>query len=321
MLDEITATLFEDSFPREIGKKRTLCRTKHEFEQKLDLLNGADEAFTNVNPIDGSINKIFIDFDGAQSLLEAQQLYIYATSVGIPTIPVASGKKGVHLHMLFKSTNGENTKEVLYKTTKSIIIKTFGEHYQSQSIDPHIIGDLRRLVRVPSTLRPPQNDAYCTYLPPNKAFLEMKNVDLKYWIKGIHTYPKEEYNFQNGVPTFAEHIIPQVQNMKMDFAEHNNIDQSPSCSDNPHLKLLLRPCLYRLMTVEEPRHMVRIAATADLKRADFTDSEIVALYRPLHWSDWLEDYSRFQISTIKPIYWDRQTMKRKGICFGCGKCS
>ncbi len=321
MLDQMTSMLFAD-YPREVGKKRTLCRTSHEFEQKIDLLNGVDECFTNVNPLNGSINKVFIDFDGQASLEEAQKLYTYMLSVGIPSIPIASGKKGVHLYALFKLYNGEDTKEVLYKTTKSLIIKTFGESYKSQSIDSHIIGDLRRLSRIPSTLRPPENCSFCTFLPPNKAFLEMKGADLKWYTKGVHIYPKDAYNFENGIPTFAEHILPQVQAIKVEFSETDS-SQSPTCVDSEQLKTLLRPCLYRLITVAEPRHPVRLSATADLKRADFTTEEIVAMFRPLRWVDWSEEYTRYQISTTKPIYWDRQTMRRKGICFdkNCRRCS
>lgn len=314
MLDQTIQLLFEDSFPREVGRKRYLCRSETEFEQQIDLLNGAEEVFTNVNPLDGSINKIFIDFDGQDSLVEAQQVYTYCLSYSIPCIPVASGKKGIHLYLLLKTRKGEDNKEILYKTTKSILLKALPN---SKSIDSHVIGDTRRLCRIPNTLRPPENMSYCTFIPPSKAFLEMKNQDLNWYIKGTHTYPLEDYHLKN-LPTFEELILPEVDNEQLHFA---NLDNSPSVKyvDNEHLKMLLKPCLYRLITVEEPRHHVRVAATVDLLKADMNPNQIVELFRQLKWRDWDETWTRYQLAHIKQIAYSKKKLQQLGICFNCGR--
>lgn len=313
MFDQTTLNLFS-TYPREVGKKRTLVKTPEEFYRKSDLLNGVDEVFTNVNPLDGSINKIFTDFDGPFSFQEAKKVYAYLLKVGIPCIPIASGKKGIHLHILFKTRYGEDNKEKLYKSTKSIILKALGTI--NGSIDPHVIGDLRRLCRVPNTLRPPENLSYCTLLPPGKAFLNMQFIDFLWYIKGIHEYPFEDYMKNCSSPTFEEVITPEIEKEKITFTP-TNFSSSPTNIEHRHLKQLLRPCLYRLLTVEEPRHLVRVIATADLLSMDFSPTEILNIYNQLKWVDFDEDYTLNQILSCKKIYTPRKKMQNLGFCFNC----
>lgn len=316
-MDSVTTLLFEDSFPREIGRKRSLVKTKRLFEQKIDMLNGADEVFTNVNPLNGTINKIFIDFDGEHSLEEAQQVYQYCLSKNIPCIPIASGKKGIHLHILLKSRRGKDNKEILYKATKSLLIQALSE--KSKSIDSHVIGDTRRLCRIPGTLRPPENANFCTYLPPSKGFLEMNQTALSWWIKGTHNFQLEDYIPNRDdltFPTFESLILPEIESLNMKF-EQDLYDNSPSCIDNKILEMALRPCLYRLITVEEPRHHVRVAVTDDLLRSDFTVNQIVEIFRSLNWRDWNEGKTRYQIEHCKPISYPKKKLKELGICFEC----
>ena len=316
MLDKPTSLLFH-SYPREIGKKRSLVRDEREFISKIDLLNGVDEVFTNVNSVDGTMDKVFIDFDGPSALAESQQVYQFLLSNNIPSIPVASGKKGIHLYVLFKPRRGQDNKETLFKATKSLFISALGEH--NKSVDPHVVGDLRRLCRVPNTLRPPENLAYCTFLPPSKGFLEMKPIDLCWYIKGTHTYPTEDYLGKNGFPTFEEVILPEVEKQKITFTVVPSIVPDKVYVDDEHLKQLLRPCLYRLLTVEEPRHHVRLAVTADLLLMDYTPDEILNMFRGLKWIDWDEDITRTQINSCKPIHTPKKTLKNMGICFNCGR--
>lgn len=316
ILDPVTSQLFEDSFPREITSKRKLITTPRHFEQEIDILNGAiEDLYTNVNPINGEINKISIDFDGAESLKESQKLCTYLLGLGIPCIPVASGRRGVHLHVLFKTRKGEDNKEILYKTTKSLLLKSLPKN---KAVDPHLIGNTRAMIRIPNTLRPPENMSFCTYLPPGKAFLEMTETDLATHIRGTHYYLAEDYGINKHPPTFEEFILPEVDKEQVQFAEFDN-SKSVHYSDNEQLKHLLRPCLYRLMTVEEPRHKVRVAATADLLRSEISPNQILDMYRSLNWRDWDEKWTAYQIGKVKTIYWHKKKLKQLGICYDCGR--
>jgi len=136
-------------------------------------------------------------------------------------------------------------------------------------------------------------------------------------MKGTHVYQFEDYiDPKTAFPTFDELISPEVDKEQVKFTYMDD-EQSPKFSDNELLKRLLRPCLYRLMTVEEPRHKVRVAATADLLRADLSRNEIVELYRTLNWRDWDENWTRYQIEHTKKFCFSKKKLKELGICYGC----
>jgi len=235
MLDSVTSYLFCDSFPRELGSKRNLINNQPQFEKSIDMLNGVDEVFTNLNPLNGEINKVTFDFDGLPTaLLEAQKVYCHLLSCGIPTIPVASGRKGIHLHAVFKPRKSLDNREILYKTTKSLLLKSLPE---SKSVDSHLIGNTRALIRIPNTLRPPENNSFCSFLPAGKPFLEMTAEQLNWYMRGTHIYPIEDYNLKH-LPTFEEFILPEVDNQQLKFGD---FESSPSMhyADNESLKHFL----------------------------------------------------------------------------------
>jgi len=315
MLDSVTDYLFCDSFPREVGAKRNLCNSQLQFEKQIDLLNGVDEVFTNANPLNGEINKIPFDFDGLPTALyESQKVYLHLLNCGIPTVPVVSGKKGIHLHASFKARKEPDNREILYKTTKSLLLKSLPE---SKSVDSHLIGNTRALIRVPNTLRPPENSSFCSYLPTGKAFLEMNIEDLNWYMRGTHVYPIEDYNFHS-LPTFEEFISPEVDDKQLKFGDFDT-SVTTHYADNESLQHFLRPCLYRLMTVAEPRHKVRVAATADLLRADLNPNEILAMYKSLGWRDFDESWCAYQINHVKKIQFSKNKLTGLGICFSCGR--
>jgi len=327
MLDKMTKILFS-SFPREVGRKRNFVKTSEEFEQKIDLLNGVDEVFTNANSVDGTIDKIFSDLDGPLSLKQSQKMYAYILEKNVPCIPLASGIKGIHLHSLFNPRKGQDNKIILYKSTKSLIFGTFGTKNNNNelvlnssdygSVDPHVIGDLRRLCRVPNTLRPPNNSSYCTFLPP-KDFLKMTEKDLMWHIREPHTYPIEDYNFSSGYPNFEDVILPEIDKQQITFQRPAQDKRSKPYVDNDHLQMLLPSCLYRYITVEEPRHHVRVAVTGELLKMGFTDTEIVDMFESLKWVDWDRNFTAYQVSTCKPILYSKKKLKELGICFECGR--
>jgi len=113
--------------------------------------------------------------------------------------------------------------------------------------------------------------------------------------------------------------LPEVENIKLQIFEGKSYSPDSVYTDNETLRLVLRPCLYRLITVEEPRHHVRVASTVDLLRADFTPNQILEIYRSLKWKDWNEEITRYQIEHCKPIVYSKRKLKQLGICFECGR--
>ncbi len=315
ILDKTTVRLF-GKFPREVGNPvRRVVRGMKELENFVIENNGQHECFVGVYPQFGKvIDKIILDADGKGSLNEAKQLYKDLRSKNIFVIPVVSGKKGFHLHMLMKPGIYKNSKELLLNATLKLLEDTFGTNDKGElnckNFDSTTFGDVRQLIRIPNTLRPPENRNLCTYLPPDE-FLDMIEEDIAIHMKTIHSY-KYSGDLLPSVDSFSKTSV------RSKSIEQINInDEIPVTKENHILKNVLRPCLYRHMLRSEPPHQVRVAVTVDLLKF-FTESEILKMYSSLGWIDWDPKTTAYQIKSCKNLQsYSCKTLRKKGIPREC----
>lgn len=196
MIDRTTQLLFGE-FPRDVGNpKRRTVYSLQQLENFIAQNNGVSDCYVGIYPNSLKITEFFFDLDGRSSLRDAKGMYSFLRQKGYPIVPVASGKKGYHLHLLVKGNGG--SKEILTEVSYAILNTIFEEGLAGTTVDPHSIGDLRRLCRIPNTLRPPENLNYCTYLPPN--FTDMSEKEVAEQIKSPHDY---DYDLR-GAPTLSE---------------------------------------------------------------------------------------------------------------------
>jgi|GEM_PF-3941021 len=192
-MDSTTQILFGD-FPREVGNPtRRTVYNRRQFERFIEENNGIRDCFVSVNPL-GRFTEIFFDFDGPRALEETKRLYNFLSERKYPVIPVVSGKKGYHIHLLIKG-DGEG-REMLRSVTWGILHEAFGKN--PLSVDTKVIGDARRLCRIPNTLRPPENRNWCTYLPVDFVDMDEKQI-IEYSKKPHHV----DYDLRNP-PSLAE---------------------------------------------------------------------------------------------------------------------
>lgn len=229
LIDKTTQRLFGE-FPREVGNpKRRMVYNRGQFETFITENDGVNDVFVS-SYANGVIDKLFYDFDGFDSgshLFEDVKLFYQSLlKKKYPTIPAVSGKKGYHIHQLLKPEPiTAQTKDMLTEATRSLLSSAFSEgkvvtyfeiilpklknadeqkrcialHFSSGEIrevfvDPltSCYGNIRQLVRVPNTLRPPENLNYCTYLPPD--FSGMSEKEVAEHIKSPHDY---DYDLRN----------------------------------------------------------------------------------------------------------------------------
>lgn len=302
IIDRLTLMLFGE-FPREVGNpKRRNIYNVYQFEKFIVENNGIRDCFVSIYPKSGVVDKIFFDLDGKDSLRYAKKLFGYLQGNGYSTVIIASGKKGYHIHLLLKPSSYFNAKEILTKVTHSILFSAFGKDKKAWAhIDPHIIGDVRRLCRIPNTLRPPENRNWCVPLPSDR-FLDMDEVEVANYIKKPH--------FSDYVPNGTR---PKLTDFPMEEEDDDFIyeafkTESKSYSPeflkrhNEFLANILRPCLYNRIITEHPSHAVRVATTVDLlKVANLTVDQIVEIYSKLGWEDWDERITRQQIESCKKL--------------------
>lgn len=328
MVDKTTLRLFGD-MPREVGVKRRHCASIHHFINWIEENNGINDCYVSVYPKDGTIDKIYYDFDSktniAKAVNEAKKFYRGLTS-SFNVIPVFSGEKGVNLHVLLKAKkyNVRVTKRKLMLSNAALYLldEVFGHNEKTRIIrvntaDPTCVGDIRRICRVPDTLRPPENLSYCTYLPPE--WVDWSVEDIVLHAKSRHSY---DYKLDNErLPTLD--MFPSDVDLKLKGQRDEEKERSTkgrrirTTDEGKFLEKLLRPCLYKRIIGKNPSHDVRVATTIDLLQF-FSDREILNIYKGLGWKDWDSDTTEYQIQSCKGLIpYSCSKLIRKGIPDQC----
>jgi len=299
-LDPTTIRLFSP-FDREVANpRRRRIHTMGEFIRFIERNNGRNDCYVSIYPADGAIDKIFFDLDSPKGVIgsveDARHLYSWLLMKGFNVVPVVSGKKGFHLYVLLKPRRYENAKKLLTRASYWILCEAFGYtdgEVRTATVDPHPIGDVRRISRIPNTLRPPENLTWCTYLPED--WITMDTAELVAHMKSPHTY---DYDLTGHYPTLDEFPEPPVE--ITEWEPIGDVTPIQPMKGNIFLKNLLRPCLYRHMMSDNPPHVVRVASTIDL--LDFFDpTEIFEVYKTLGWADWDPEVTMRQIESCKGL--------------------
>lgn len=288
--DDTTKFLF-CRMPRDVGfPQRVVVNSIKDLEYQVQK-NKDQNIYVSIYPTNLIIDKIFLDFDYGNPLEEAQRVASYWELSGNSYIPVASGRDDrIHLYLLLKpKIYGPEAKLLLLKATYNILTAVYGPICDSYAVidgrnkrvfladgkiispDPAVVGDIRRISRLPNSRR--AFGTYCTYLPPDK-FLTMTKSELLQHIKTPHTY------------TYETRHLPLLTDFNFEF---DSIPQPKTPisenSSSPQLKELLRPCLYRHITNQHPTNDIRVICTIDLLYLGFSPEKICELYSTLGWED------------------------------------
>lgn len=313
-LDPTTSALF-GSLPREMGNPyRIVVRSLGRMLRFVERNNGVRDIYTSVYPLNGTIDKLFFDFDGEDALREAKAVYRYLLDRGYACVPVASGKKGFHIYVLTKPMKYTDlkAKSALRKAALHIIREALGG--KASSVDPHTLGNLRQMCRFPNTLRPPENLSWCCYLPPED-FLYMSEKDVAYHVKSPHVY---DYDLEDrallDLSEFDSGGDPEDSARSSNGCMGINV-KGVRIAGRVHsiLRSVLRPCLYRHIIMPDPPHCVRVAATVDLLRF-FSPEEVFNFYKELGWDDFNPNITAYQIESCRRLKpYSCRTLRRLGI--------
>jgi len=146
-----------NTFPREVGIYRRLVYSSRQLQDWIEVVNGYAEPYVSLYDTNLLINMLFLDFDVPRNdfwnrlLDEVKRLYNGLRDEGYMVLPVYSGKKGFHIYIPTKSISPESissARSILGYTQSNLITR-----YRLKFYDPHVIGDVRRLVRHPNTRR------------------------------------------------------------------------------------------------------------------------------------------------------------------------
>jgi hypothetical protein len=302
---ELTTLQLFSSFPRYVGNPhQKIVYDLYEFSNFIVENDGVHDCFTCVYDIQRNIDKIFYDLDGSESLKDAKVMYKYLTEKGYNVIPIASGSKGIHLYPLLKpKIYGDQAKDLLYKASISIVKNAFKGDC-GKSVDAHVLGDVKRLCRIPNTMRPPKNRNWCTYLP--EWFIDMNDEEFAKWIKEPHNI---NYEIKGKLPTLFDLIDEKLDDLTLRNLSDDSLSIKIGNGSN-YLKNILRPCLYKHIVSVHPHHEIRVACTIDLLEIGLGEEGILSAYGTLGWEDWNEDYTKYQIKQINSMGYKKYSCKK-----------
>lgn len=141
-------------FPRQVSLPQRRTVERDDFYDIINKFNGIKRVFASIynytgNPsfdnLNININKVFFDFDGANSIENVKRLNTCLSNNGFRHIVLFSGA-GFHVY-LFTEACDANT------NYKQYVLKT-QEHFIKQlnlSVDEKVIGDVARVATVPNT--------------------------------------------------------------------------------------------------------------------------------------------------------------------------
>jgi len=312
-LDPTTIRLFP-TFPRDFAlPKRKTCYSSQDLEKLITINNGIFDIYAMVYDHKHTIDKLYYDIDGKikdVTKIAYKFLKFLLTEKDYSIITDVTGKKGFHFYIEiepFFPTNLEKTKRELRLKSLTLIHECFGKI--PTEFDLKVIGDINRITRVPNTSRPPLNINNCTYIShddilKNDPLIVVKNIKrINHIIFPVGKLPK----FDN-LPIIEEimSLVPQ----QTELIEGCLIETNNSTTI---LKNVLRPAVFRHITVSNPTENARIAATVDLLQY-FSIDEIVGFYRNLGWIDWNEQKTREKIEYIKHYKpYSNSTLRMYGI--------
>ena len=304
MLSKTTLALFYP-YQREVGKYRKKISTLEEFQSYVDKASGYEEAFVSVLPTDGTIDRAHFDLDGKSAIHDGKRLYLWGVTNGFATIPLLTGKKGMQVHILSRPFKVENSKELLSDIESYILNQALGlkSWEDTTSVDWHLFGNVVALCRIPETLRPPENDNYCSFLPPN--FTEMSEDE-------IYRFAKYPYVFPYQI-THRKSLLDLPLDIEAEPIKESELLDPVT---NPHVHTPFRPTdpisfISNLLsqkrvaeiTQQNPPHRARIITTLELLDCGLTADDIVYVYSKLGWHDHNEKISRGYVVDLASRYY------------------
>ena len=314
-IDKNTFLLFSP-FNRNVGNPYQFgIKSQKDFEDFLIRNNGLNDCSASVYADDGVIDKIWFDFDGEGAIEEAKKLYDYLKFLECKVIPVISGKKGIHLHLLVSSTisvNEYDARVQLMDACQSIIRNGLGikDWKQKTTLDWSKLGAITSTCRIPNTLRPPANTTWCSYLPED--WSKLSNNEIWDYAKSSHDfeYTGEVYNLSFFIDNIknSSGFSKYVKRSN----EYNVLSKSTSLvlSESTvstykipddlkqFLEPLMRPCLFRHIFRANPGNDVRVAATIDFVDSGLSVDQILEIYSRLGWENFNEGITREKVEYI-----------------------
>ena len=340
-MDAVQESLF-GKFPRFVGNPNQFCVfDRASFDLFVDANNGSADCYSRISWIgqDGSLmlDKVFLDLDGnvpdssftdfelveklrsdasfRETVLgdvvdDVRSVVELASDESIPLIGVYTGK-GVHLHLFFEPRRYPK-KELV--SQQSWIV----DECNLKTFDQQVLGDVKRLCRVPNCLRYDSvlgrdTGLYTVPFTSN----ELGSITAEKLVRQSDSPRTIEMPGESRPPFFEKNTSSEITSEEMEIRE---VGQTVSVPDNLDAWLedvVQMPCVYERLMSRNPAHYVRMQGAILLFNAGLSVEDVTMVYSQLNWADFDRKVTKKQ---LKHIYrkgyssFSCGTMQEKGLC-------
>lgn len=346
-MDDTQAFLF-GRWPRLVGyPEQYPVFDEGSFDKFLEAQEGDANCYSRIswlsNTGDWLLDRVFLDLDGhvsekgltdvelvsklrsdrefRQSVLgdvvdDVRQVAELCREVSFPLIGVYTGK-GVHLHIL---TEERLSPKQELKTNQLWIEDEAG----LKTVDRQVVGDIKRLSRVPNCRRYDEKVGTATdlYTVP-LSLQEMDDITAKELVEWSNSPRQVEEPAESRPPMFTrEEYLPDGPEKSELDVEPVEIGEDAMDGLTEKMELWLKdvlqlPCLYKRITTRNPAHPVRFNAAIMMFNVGMTPEDVVEVYSRLGWDDFDPKITRkFAEQIYDRGYADMScaSLQSKGLC-------
>jgi hypothetical protein len=255
------------------------------------------------------IEKLFFDFDSSGNLEQAWQDVKKLSDClkqyyGAESLVVFSGSKGYHLYTwLINTVEIENS--LSGKSFYRILQRKVAAGLKLPTMDPTVVGDIKRLSRVPYTVHE-KSGKLCVPVTVNQGPALVPKLD-GYRIHGLS---------RKFIELCKEEADKQLEKTSSPTGERPAFNGSYSCKD-------VRPCISEALNQslqKKAGHLMRVAIGREYLNAGFQVSEIVQFFQAQN--DFDRDKTRYYLEYLQSNKYRPfrcRTINGLGFCLG-SKC-
>lgn len=290
------------STPRYFGfPSQMYVRTTRGLLNLIQTVNGQAPCFVSVlqypqkhQPV---FDKFVFDLDSdhlSDALEDVRKLRSYAKKLRAKYSIVFSGRKGFHFYI--HCMPSLVTSHLLGEVHEFI-----ANHLNLQTADPHIFGDLRRVIRLPTSRYVSSdgivNGHYCRAISDHdvdKGIAHILNVSKHPGL--LPEAPTVDYSL-----TELMHRMHgfTVRRAKLSDKPRLQFSQRADSSAVTSLNAIVPECLRRHITDYNPIHAIRFETACWLKLCSYSNVAIYDFFESLDWRDWDRSRTRYQVRRAK----------------------
>jgi len=253
--------------------------------QRLETLieenNGINPCFISVCQYDQEpyLTYVPFDLDGSNAKHDVSKLCRFFDLNGLTYRVIFSGN-GYHVYL--RVVEHHYTDKDLFKFQRDII-----DGLRLKSADPHIVGDVKRLMRIPGTINE-KNGKLCKEIFRTEN--QTPQLDLLLWENDATYFDKVKFN------------------------------ESTNILDMRISELHTYPCLDHFIKEDEPPHLARVFYVIYKIIEGYSDLQIFRDLEKKGWVDWNPKIVWYQIKHIrngKYILPRCKTLKKYNLCIDC----